>query len=240
MNRTTRLILAVLATTAVAATSVTPAYADQTDGGPWQIIGEVVETMNVASYTYLRVSSGEDEVWAAAPRLELAVGDHVKVPEGTLMTGYHSKSLDRTFDSIHFVAFVVVDKRNDGDVASGHAHTKPKPADTADLVLDGIEKVEGGVTIGQIFDHKRDLDGTNIAVRGKVVKFTPKIMGTNWLHLRDGTAGTDQGNDLTVTTAATLAVGDTVVVRGALQLDKDFGAGYKYDVIVEDAAVTKE
>ena len=64
-------------------------------------------------------------------------------------------------------------------------------------------------------------------------------MGKNWIHLQDGTgaAGT---NDLTVTTAGTASVGNTVVVRGNLTTNKDFGFGYKYDVMVEDAAVTVE
>ena len=76
-------------------------------------------------------------------------------------------------------------------------------------------------------------------VRGKVVKFTPEIMGKNWIHLQDGTgaAGT---NDLTVTTSAMAKKGDTVVISGALVIDKDFGYGYAYDVIIEDADVTVE
>ena len=48
-------------------------------------------------------------------------------------------------------------------------------------------------------------------------------------------------NDLTVTTAGTVPnVGDTVVVKGTVALNKDFGMGYQYDIIVEDAEVTVE
>ncbi len=233
---------AILMTIALAGSGATLAYSDQAEENTaWQISGEVIETMNVASYTYLRVDSGKDQVWAAAPQLELAVGDHVKVPEGTLMTGYHSKSLDRTFDNIHFVAFVVVDKKaNDNLAKEGHAHSKPNPADTAAVDLEGIEKLKGGVSIAQIFDERAELAGKSIAVRGKVVKFTPRIMGTNWLHLRDGSSSANNDNDLTVTTAATPKVGDIVVVRGVLELDKDFGAGYEYNVIIEKAEVSAE
>ena len=76
-------------------------------------------------------------------------------------------------------------------------------------------------------------------MRGKVVKFTPEIMGKNWIHLQDGTgaAGT---SDLTVTTSASAKTGDTVTVKGILVVDKDFGYGYAYDVIIEDAEVTVE
>ena len=77
------------------------------------------------------------------------------------------------------------------------------------------------------------------SIRAKVAKFSPEIMGTNWLHLQDGTgaAGT---NDLTITSAATAKVGDTVLVKGVVTTNKDFGFGYKYDVIIEKADVTIE
>ena len=64
-------------------------------------------------------------------------------------------------------------------------------------------------------------------------------MGKNWVHVQDGTGGSGT-NDLTVTTNATAAVGDTVLVRGKLGADKDFGFGYKYDILIEDAALTVE
>jgi hypothetical protein len=64
-------------------------------------------------------------------------------------------------------------------------------------------------------------------------------MGKNWIHLRDGT-GSEGSNDLTVTTDGSAKIGDTVLVRGALVADKDFGHGYKYPVLIEDAQITVE
>jgi hypothetical protein len=64
-------------------------------------------------------------------------------------------------------------------------------------------------------------------------------MGKNWIHLQDGT-GDNGSNDLTVTTDSTVNVGDTVLVSGVLNTDKDFGYGYQYAVIVEDAKITVE
>jgi hypothetical protein len=65
-------------------------------------------------------------------------------------------------------------------------------------------------------------------------------MGKNWLHVRDG-SGAEGTNDLTVTTAGAMPnVGDTVVVTGPVVLNKDFGMGYQYDVLIEDAQVTVE
>jgi len=114
----------------------------------------------------------------------------------------------------------------------------PAPTATAGEVS-GIATAEGGKTVAEIFAAKTELAGQEILLRGKVVKFNGGIMGKNWLHVQDGTgaAGT---NDLTVTTDAPAKVGDTVLIKGKLATDKDFGSGYKYAVIVEEAAVTVE
>jgi hypothetical protein len=102
-----------------------------------------------------------------------------------------------------------------------------------------IVKPKGGKTVQEVYQNKAELKGKQVTLRGKVVKYNEAIMGKNWLHLRDGT-GKDPNNDLTVTTQAKAKVGDTVLVEGAVTLDKDLGAGYKYDVIIEDAKVKVE
>lgn len=116
--------------------------------------------------------------------------------------------------------------------------TPTAPSDSVDL--SGIERAEGGKTIAEVFAEKDQLAGETIVFRGKVVKTNAGIMGKNWLHIRDG-SGAEGTNDLTVTTAEVLPnVGDTVLVRGPVVLNKDFGMGYQYDIIIEDADVTVE
>ena len=117
-------------------------------------------------------------------------------------------------------------------------HPAAKPASDVDLT--GIAKAEGGKTVAEVFAEKDALAGQKVTVRGKVVKANVAIMNKNWLHVRDG-SGAEGTNDLTVTTAGTVpSVGDTVLVTGTVALNKDFGMGYSYDVIVEDAEVTVE
>ena len=117
-------------------------------------------------------------------------------------------------------------------------HPAAKPASDVDLT--GIAKAEGGKTVAEVFAEKDALGGQKVTVRGKVVKVNAGIMNTNWLHVRDG-SGAEGTNDLTVTTAGTVpGVGDTVLLTGTVALNKDFGMGYSYDVIVEDAEVTVE
>jgi predicted small lipoprotein YifL len=118
------------------------------------------------------------------------------------------------------------------------APSHPLPSTSyAAVDLTGIRKAEGGKTIAEVYADKDQLAGKTVVVRGKVVKTHPIVMGKNWLHLRDGT-GTEKTNDLTVTTSGALpSVGETVVVTGTVAVNKNFGLGYQYDVLVEDATV---
>jgi hypothetical protein len=153
------------------------------------------------------------------------------------MTGFRSNTLNRTFDEIYFIsAFPIAGAAPPNPHANGVATTAPAtPAPTT--MTEKIEPAAGGQTISQVFANVSTLAGKPVVVRGKVVKVNNQILDHNWLHIQDGTgaAGT---NDLTVTTAATVALGDVVVVRGTLATNKDFGAGYKYAVLIENAAVS--
>ena len=123
--------------------------------------------------------------------------------------------------------------------APAEAHPLPSTA-PSDVDLTGIVKAEGGKTVEEIFTEKDALANQRISLRGKVVKVNPNIMGNNWLHVRDG-SGAEGSNDLTVTTSSALPdVGDTVLVAGTVTLDKDFGMGYQYPVILDSADVTVE
>jgi hypothetical protein len=102
------------------------------------------------------------------------------------------------------------------------------------------ENADGTRTVEALFRDRAALAGKPVAVRGKVVKAKSGIMGKTWVHIQDGT-GAQGTNDLTVTTAGSEpAVGQKVLVKGVAASNKDFGFGYKYDLIVEDATVTAE
>lgn len=226
--------------------------------------GKVAEAVNASKYTYVQVDTGEKKIWAAAPAFEVKVGGEVVVPPGLPMVNHQSKTLDRTSPLVYFVPSVIVvgaasspaqQPKTPHPMAAmppmgkgitqlphGHPcgawHKKPVVA-PADMDFSGIKKPDGGKTVAEIYAERAALTGKEVKVRGKVVKYNEHIMGENWLHLQDGT-GSGGTNDLTVTTQATAKVGDTILVSGALSVDKDFGFGYKYEVLVEDAKVTVE
>lgn len=214
--------------------------------GPGSVNGTVVETMNTSGYTYIQVDTGKDKIWAAAPEFQVKVGDLVTVPTGMLMRNHQSKTLNRTFEEIYFVGKISVAGAEQSTPqvpetakAKGAPHENIVPDAPNDMDFAGIKKPEGGKTVAELYAEKDSLSGKEVTVRGKVVKFSPSIMGTNWIHLQDGTGG-EGTNDLTVTTDAKVTVGDTVLVKGVLATDKDFGYGYKYTIIIENSNVTVE
>jgi hypothetical protein len=215
------------------------AAADAAGARP-QTTGKVIETMDAGRYTYVQVAYGDEKVWAAAPHFEVGIGDSVVVPDGAPMRDHYSKTLDRTFDLVYFVPFIaLVGEDGEALIPKGHGDV-PDAAPAVEFDLSGIERAEGGRTVGQIFDEKASLAGQEVRVRGKVVKFTAGVMGKNWIHLQDGTAGAGEANDLTVTSDGVAAVGNTVLVRGVVAIDRDFGFGYSYELIIEDADITVE
>ena len=203
--------------------------------------GKVAETMNAGGYTYVLVEeNGGKKSWAAAPEFKVAVGDDVTLPPNAMpMENYESKSLKRTFDVVYFVDSVRVNgvgmapAAPNAAPAAGHPQVAVQPAQK----ISGVAKADK--TVAEIFAQKGSLAGKTIKVRGKVVKFSPEIMGKNWIHLQDG-SGADGSNDLTITTTGTAKQGDTVVASGVVVADKDFGYGYQYPVMIEDAAVKVE
>jgi hypothetical protein len=106
-----------------------------------------------------------------------------------------------------------------------------------------IEKIDvkapaGGYSVVDLYGSLDKLSGTDIKVSGQVVKFSPNIMGTNWLHIQDGT-GASSSNNLVIRTAETFEVGSVVTISGELQKDYELAQGMVYDVIIFDGKSIK-
>ncbi len=208
-----------------------------------EFTGTVAETIKADRYTYVQVDTGTEKIWAATPEFQGKVGDTVVVPKGLAMQNFHSKTLERDFELVYFVGAITV--AGDGQGPSQMAQTSFIHPPSGGKVtksqteVSGVKKAKNGKTVAEVFAGKENLAGKEVLVRGKVVKFMLKIMGKNWLHLQDG-SGSEGTNDLTVTTGAVVKVGDLVLVNGVVSVDRDFGFGYSYEVIIEDAEVTVE
>jgi hypothetical protein len=223
------------------------------------VSGVVLETFDAGKYSYVRLEGAGGKQWAAVPRSKLTVGQRVRVLNPMLMRNFHSKTLDRDFAEIYFGTLGGPGAMPDSarkkmmgaaarkgampgaGVAAGDDLTKAhrgvatgqKPA----ALPKPLEKAKGGKSVAEIYQQKSDLAGKKVLVRGKVVKVNNGIMGRNWAHLQDGTRSGDDGFDLTITTKEQLQVGQIVEVSGTLAVDRDFGAGYRYPVLLERASV---
>jgi len=202
--------------------------------------GEVVEVRNVESYTYLRLKTADGEVWAAVGKAPVKKGAKVAIENVMVMNNFESKALKRKFDKIVFGS---LGGTAGGGAGGAMAAAHPGGAPRADYAGDvKVAKAGGpdGKTVAEVVTKSSELKDKTVQVRGKVVKYSASIMGKNWIHLRDGSGSAiDNSNDVLVTTLDQANVGDVVLVKGIVRTDKDFGAGYAYKVLIEEAKLQK-
>lgn len=194
------------------------------------IVEEVIQT---SGYTYVRFTANDSVKWLATTILDAKVGEKYYYGKSMEFEKFHSKELNRDFETILFVERLTtepVQEEKPKPVAPGSVKAKSEKEAIS------IEKSKDELTVANLYLNKESYAGKTVIIKGKVVKFSPMIMNKNWVHIQDGTES--EGNyDLTVTTLAELMIGDIVTLEGTVALNKDFGYGYKYDLLLEDAIV---
>jgi hypothetical protein len=206
--------------------------------------GKVVETMNAGGYTYLSVEKDGKKTWVAIPMTEVKVGQEVTYQPGAEMRNFPSKTLNRTFESIIFSPGLAPQPGTaaaNKPSSSQHGDKPAAPPKSIDEKI-SVDKASGpdAYTVGEIFEKAAKLNEKTAVVKGKVVKVSEGIMGKNWIHLKDGTGDAAMQTNKLVTTSKDLpAVGDIVTMKGTIYKDKDFGSGYKYGVIMENASIQR-
>lgn len=238
--------------------SAPPATGPDQTSAPSSITGTVLETMDSGGYTYMKLKTQAGDMWTAVNQAKVKKGQTVTIATPMMMENFESKTLKRKFDRIVFGTLAAGAAAGSASgLPPGHPSTGGAAADPsaspsnihasaaqgpAEAPVAKVAKAEGasGRTIAELYAQKATLAGKEVALRGKVVKYTPEVMGKNWLHLRDGSGSrAGKNDDITVTTTAAAQIGDVVLVRGTVKTNRDFGAGYTYPVIIEDAKVTK-
>ena len=228
----------------------------------------IIESKDVTNYTYLLLEDKTGKVWAAIPKTPVKTGDEIAISDIAVMKDFHSKTLEKTFDLILFAvpSEGCPFKESGGEIVSempsGMMPGKMPPAMTSQATMphgtipamgDSSKKSkaapqdikvskavgEDAYTIEEIYSKKEELSQKTITVRAIVVKFMPQIMGKNWIHIQDGTGSAEKGNDdVAVSTLDTAEVGDEVIIKGTLGIDKDFGMSCAFGVLIEEASIT--
>lgn len=170
--------------------------------------------------------------WIAVSQMDIKKGEMLYFSKSMEMKNFRSETLDRTFESVLFVD----DAKKNMSGNTMQMHPVPTTAREENV---SVNKVNGGKTIGEIFSEMNKLSNKIVKVRGKVMKFNQGIMGTNWIHIQDGTSFQNDF-DLLVTSDTQVQVGQIIVAEGKLATNKDFGAGYSYKALIESAKIKIE
>lgn len=191
----------------------------------------VAEALNTEKYTYLRVKENGEEKWLAVMRQDVKIGGNYLYRGGLMKKNFESKEFKRVFETVYLVSEFRQDVEAGGAMSQGGGI--PAAAEALEAPK-SVKAAPGAIKIADLVAHLSKYEGKTVKITGKCVKVNPMIMGRNWLHIQDGT-GKDL--DLTVTTNENVPLGAIVTLEGTLALKKDFGAGYKYDYIVEGAVL---
>lgn len=195
-------------------------------------IVKVVDMIQANDYTYLNVKEGENTFWIAVTKMDIEKGEMLYFSQSMLMKNFESPSLGRTFESVLFVQ----DARKSSDPnKNSDPHSNAQNLGKKNVK---IEPLNPDKSIAKIYENKSSLSGQIVKVKGQVVKYNANIMNRNWVHIQDG-SGSAADYDLVVTTQDAVKMGDVITVEGTVAVDKDFGAGYFFPVIIENAKVLK-
>lgn len=216
------------------------AWADEPAPEPAiSVSGTVLEVKDVENYTYLLLRTADGDIWAAIPKTPVEAGAEVMVVDAAEMEGFESPTLQRRFDRIIFGRL--------GDSGAGGTHhalaaVQAGAGNSTQLAMVNVAKATGSDarTVAEVVTEKAVLRDKPVTIRGQVVKFTPAVLGKNWVHLRDGSGSTSDGSDdILVTTADEARIGDIVLVKGVVRTDRDLGSGYSYKVLIEEATLER-
>lgn len=200
--------------------------------------GKVLEVKQVNNYTYLRLKTQNGDVWTAVPTAQVKKGATVTIENVSVITDFESRTLNQKFPTIMFGTL------SDPSFKMKEIHSTAKSNPVLDKKTAAADirvakaKGDNAKTVAEINKMSKELKNKPVLVSGKVVKYNQGIMGKNWLHLRDGTgSAADNSNDILVTTQSPAKIGDIVTVKGIVHTDMNFGTGYSYKVLIEEATI---
>lgn len=218
------------------------------------VSGTVAEVIQVQSYTYLRLTTPQGEQWAAVTRNDsVKEGQAVRLASATEMTGFTSKTLNRTFDRIWFGelegspaagggapmgAMPPLGEPSGAQLPAGHPAIGGAPSAGAAGALAAVEQAGDALSlrVADVFSERAALAGKKVRVHGTAAKVTA-VQGAYYVHLKDGSGTAGKDDDLVVVSGTEVKADQQLTLEGRVALDKDVGMGTSYPVVVENATV---
>ncbi len=185
----------------------------------------IKEVLPTSRYVYALVEEKGDEYWVATNKMALEIGGTYYFKNGLLKRNFQSKEHDRTFDKLYLVSALI---SNDHGIQSGAIPNQ------AEVVSPSFKPAPGSIKISEVIANPSKYAGKTIQVSGECTKVNPNIMKRHWIHLKDGS---QDDYDFVVTSQTQIPVGHAVTFTGTINVAKDFGSGYYYEILMEDAVV---
>jgi hypothetical protein len=217
----------------------------QADAIPGMHEVKVDSVTQTSQYTYLKVSENGASDWIAVTAMDAKVGETYYYTKALEMSNFKSKELNRVFATVYFVEDLskqpvtapAAGMSGMGGMSGNMAEHKGKAPDAQKEGI-SVSPAENGLSIAKLYTDRANYSGKTVKMKGQVVKVNDEVMGKNWIHIQDGSKDGDNF-DLTITTMDKVKVDDVVTFEGTISLKKDFGYGYFYEVILEDAKLIK-
>ena len=183
---------------------------------------KVVESLPTEKYTYLKVEESGDEYWLATSRGEYITGSEYRYKDGLLKTNFESKEHNRIFPKLYLVSQLIPLSSNKTNSPQGKINElKPHPE---------------AISIADIVNNPEKYRGKEVIVSGICTKLNANIMGRNWIHIQDGTK---DDYDFVISSSTAIPPGHAANFKGVLNTNVDLGAGYTYDILLENAELIK-
>ena len=198
----------------------------------------VDEVLPATKYVYIHVSEGVEKYWVATALKEITVGETYFFKGGLLKTNFESKEYNRMFERIYLVSQFVPAKHGVNTPNASEMTTPSSNQNNKGTVktVNKIEKAAGSISIAELVNNYQKYEGQTVQLSGECVKINPQIMGRNWIHLKDGSK---DDYDLVITSDVFVREGSVITIKAKVVLNKDYGAGYNYDLILEDGILVE-
>jgi len=202
------------------------------------VVSEILPTKR---YVYLNVKEGEKQFWIATRKQDVIKGRTYFYRGGLLKTNFESKEYNRIFETVYLVTNLVEENHSNSNGALTNTNSNPTKntasiKENIPMHTDNIIEHKGSIKIAELVKEPKKYAGKTIQISGECVKVNPGIMERNWIHLKDGTKN---DFDLVVTSDTFVPEGSIITVKALVSLNKDFGAGYTYDLILENGTITQ-
>ena len=194
----------------------------------------LLDTLSGSRYSYLKVIEEGKEFWLATLQAEYQIGKDYRFQKGLYKTDYYSTEFDRSFEEIYLVSDLRPAFSNAQEMALDRMFQPEGEAKSKDGEVQELLPKDGSISIKELIQNADNYVGKSVQLTARVIKINANIMDRHWLHLQDGSF---DSFDMVATSQTAVPNGHVITLKAVLNRNVDFGAGYSYDLILENAEV---